>query len=131
MKNNPQVAAAIGLAAEHAGSNAELGRMAGIHGATVGQYRNGRISEISEDVWERLWPHIKRYLGQTLEYAPRASMRMAIEETAESYQTPDIIARLMQAWPDLCDIQRAKLEAYISGVLDASKNMDIPETKAS
>ena len=130
MKNDPRIAAAIGLAAEHVGSNTELGRLAGIHGATVGQYRNGRISEISEDVWERLWPHIGKYLGNNPEYAPRSQRHLSVCDDPYPYNTTPVLQRLFHAWPDLCDTQRAKLEAYISGVLDASKNLDRTEAKA-
>jgi len=74
VKNDRIIAAALGLAAERAGSNAELGRQVGIHGATIGKYRNGIISQIDDDSWELLYPALRPFLPPGAKYMPRSRL---------------------------------------------------------
>jgi len=62
MKLNKEIALAIGKASGRYGSNADLGKACGIHGATIGQYRNGMIQSVGDDAWDRLYPHIRDFL---------------------------------------------------------------------
>jgi hypothetical protein len=73
MKNDHHIALAIGQAAAVAGSNGELADATGIHRATIGKYRNGRIQEISDDHWEALYPAIRRFLPNHPRYTPASA----------------------------------------------------------
>lgn len=63
MRITPEVREAIRLAAQRAESNAALGALAGLHGATIGQYLSGKITTIKDDAWERLLPLLGPYLA--------------------------------------------------------------------
>lgn len=126
MKNDKTIAVALGKAAQQFDSNAELGRKAGVHGATIGQYRNGRISYISDEVWEKLYPLLQPYLPDDPRYYPRSALKsMQMAETAGYYGTPPKeLQRLCKAWEQLCEVEKAKILGYVEGILDASKNLD-------
>lgn len=77
MKIDRRIALALGLAAQDAGSNAALARAIGVTDSTVARWRSGIISEIAEDMWERVFPHISKYLPDDQRYLPRSRLRGA------------------------------------------------------
>lgn len=72
MLRDAHISKAVQRAAAHLGSNAELARSVGVDRSTIGRLVNGIVDDIADAQWERLYPHIRRWLPDGPRYLPRS-----------------------------------------------------------
>jgi len=70
MKISACIQQAIRQAASDLGCRAELARRCGIDNSTLGKYLKHRIRRISSENWEKLYPHIAKYLPRNHKLHP-------------------------------------------------------------
>jgi len=138
MKNDKTIAKAIAKAADFYGSNATLAKHAGIHGATIGHYKNGRISHINDQTWERLYYLIEKYLPDSPRYYPSSKFTKQdeVKEKGNTYSCsenglPHTIKILNSKWPHLPEAKKTQIKLFIDAVLAEEKNEDCPSTENS
>lgn len=131
MQNSKLIASALGMAAERAGSNADLGRLVGIHGATIGKYRNGLIQEISDSHWDKLFPVIKQWLPDSAEYWPRSRLStydspvrdgsLRVRDAPHPCDgKPDFFRRLCEVWDDVPEDHKTAVRLAAQAAIEKS-----------
>ncbi len=62
MTIDSKIKAAIEKAIKEYGSQYELAKRAGITQPSIARYRNGDIGHVSDDLWQKLYPHISKFM---------------------------------------------------------------------
>lgn len=107
MKVTLEICMAIGKAADKAGSNADLGRLVNITGATIGKWRSNKIRHIEDASWERILPYIKPYLP------PGVYVPVTMNQSCVCSQAPLLLKQLLQYWDDMDPLTRNLLSSSI------------------
>ena len=125
MRITDDVRNAIERAAYKHGSNTEFGAAIGIHGSTVGKWRNRIIQSIEDDIWDKVLPHIQEFMPNytgpsTAPHAPHP---------CDGHDRPPELKKLCEVWHRLTERQRKHLLLQIVYELDGLAESEGTTTK--
>lgn len=133
MKVDKVFAEAISKAAEEYGSNTALGKLCGVHGATLGQYKTGVIKEMSDDTLDKLWMYVEAYLPKDcVQYWPRhklASITIPETKPDQWYAASPNEQHVLSVFRRTNDTERQLLEGIVN-VFESHLRLRLP-AKAS
>jgi hypothetical protein len=124
-------------AIEHYGSKAAFAKAANIQKSMPNEYiKRWEISKcgiIQDDTWERIWPALRQFLPDDPYYLPRSRLNASRSSSGSPpcFIPPELL-ELVEAWPDLCDIQKTIILSSVKCAFELKKNAPkIPTVKTA